>query len=146
MIVENALLKPPLIGREKPYHQDSAIFNLPPDCPVAGAWVALDEADEGNGCMKVVPGTHLRGPVLHYMLSDWQLCDKDLSADQAVAVPLQAGDCLLWDGLLFHGSAANHSLRRRRALQFHYKPCSVDWISKEERLQYFDGLLQGKTC
>ena len=146
MVVENALLKPPLIGREKPWHQDTAIFDLPVDCPVVGAWIALDAADEENGCMQVIPGSHKAGPTPHFMLKDWQLCDRDVTQEKAASIPLQPGDCLLWDGLLFHGSQPNRSTRRRRALQFHYKPLSVPWISKETRLKTFDGVLQGKTC
>src|SRR3712207_519671 len=50
---DQALLKPPLIGREKPWHQDNAYFNLPPETIVAGVWIALDEATPENGCMFV---------------------------------------------------------------------------------------------
>ena len=146
MVVENALLKPPFIGRDKPWHQDSAIFDLPVDCPVVGAWISLDQADEENGCMQVIPGSHKKGAVPHYMLKDWQLCDRDVPEGETVNIPLNPGDCLLWDGLLFHGSQPNKSSRRRRALQFHYKPASVPWIKKEERLKNFDGVLQGKSC
>ena len=41
---DQALIKPPLIGREKPFHQDNAYFNLPSDTTVVGVWIALDEA------------------------------------------------------------------------------------------------------
>ena len=33
---DQALLKPPLIGREKPWHQDNAYFNLPPETAGGG--------------------------------------------------------------------------------------------------------------
>src|SRR5262249_44392265 len=38
-----ALLKPPRLGREKPWHQDNAYFGFPLDTRVVGVWVALDE-------------------------------------------------------------------------------------------------------
>ena len=38
---DQALLKPPLIGREKPWHQDSAYFNLPPESLVVSVWIEL---------------------------------------------------------------------------------------------------------
>src|SRR5690606_13607122 len=44
MFQDMALIKPPRIGREKPWHQDMAYFNIPPETPVVGAWIALDEA------------------------------------------------------------------------------------------------------
>ena len=55
-----ALLKPPR-GREKPWHQDHAYFNLPLDTPIVGVWIALDEATPENGCMHVIPGSHREG-------------------------------------------------------------------------------------
>ena len=65
-----ALLKPPRIGREKPWHQDHAYFNLPLDTPVLGVWIALDRATTANGCMTVIPGSHRRGPVVHFQRRD----------------------------------------------------------------------------
>ena len=51
----------PGIGREKPWHQDHAFFNLPMGTPIVGTWTALDEATLENGCMHVKPGTHKEG-------------------------------------------------------------------------------------
>ena len=61
-----ALLKPPRVGREKPWHQDHAYFDLELRTRVVGVWIALDPATTGNGCMLVKPGSHLRGPVVHF--------------------------------------------------------------------------------
>ena len=36
MFQDMALLKPPRLGREKPWHQDKAYFNFPLDTPVVG--------------------------------------------------------------------------------------------------------------
>ena len=56
-----ALIKPPG-GREKPWHQDRAYFNLTQTTPIVGIWIALDEATPENGCMQVVEGGHRQGP------------------------------------------------------------------------------------
>ena len=50
-----ALIKPPG-GREKPWHQDRAYFNLTQATPIVGIWIALDEATPENGCMQVIEG------------------------------------------------------------------------------------------
>ena len=47
-------------GREKPYHQDHAYFNMQLNAKVIGVWIALDEATEENGCMRCLPGLHRR--------------------------------------------------------------------------------------
>jgi len=50
---EMALSKPPLIGSEKPWHQDNAYFNWLPLYKVATAWIVLDDTTNDNGCMHV---------------------------------------------------------------------------------------------
>src|SRR5207247_726608 len=44
-----ALVKPALIGSEKPWHQDNAYFKYAPLEGVVGFWVALDDASAENG-------------------------------------------------------------------------------------------------
>lgn len=143
---DQALLKPPLIGREKPWHQDNAYFNVPPETPVIGAWIALDEAIPENGCMFVIPQSHRAGPVVHFKRRDWQICDTDVATDHSVAVPLKPGGCLLFHGLLHHGTPPTRSERRRRALQFHYRPASVTTIDASERLAVFGSEGKNVSC
>lgn len=125
MFQDMALIKPPRIGREKPWHQDCAYFNLPLGTPVVGAWIALDEAKIENGCMHVIPGSQREGPVVHFQRRDWQICDTSVALERIVAVPLKPGGCLLFHGLLHHGTPPSRSTLRRRAVQFHYKPAGV---------------------
>lgn len=132
-----ALLKPPLVGREKPWHQDNAFFNLPPQTTVIGVWIALDEAFIENGCMHIIPGTQSKGPVIHWKRRDWQICDTNVQTAQVVAVPLRPGSLLFFHGLLHHGTPPSRSPKRRRAVQYHYKPASVGKISGEEHRAIF---------
>ena len=143
---EMALLKPPHIGREKPWHQDCAYFDLPLETSVVAIWIALEEATPENGCLHLIPGSHRSGPMPHFKRRDWQICDTDVAVDRGVMVPLKPGGCLFWHGLLHHGSPANHSSLSRRALQYHYKPASAEESSKEERLQLFGGEVAGAQC
>jgi phytanoyl-CoA hydroxylase len=143
---DQALLKPPLIGREKPWHQDNAYFNVPPETAVVGIWIALDEATPENGCMYVIPGSHREGPVIHFKRRDWQICDTDVAADNAWTVPLKPGGCLIFHGLLHHGTPPSRSPQRRRALQFHYKPASATQIAAEQRMAVFGSEGKDVTC
>jgi len=132
------LIKPPRIGREKPWHQDFAYFNLPLGTQVVGVWIALDEAMIENGCMHIIPGSHQEGPVVHFQRRDWQICDTDVQVNRCMAVPLKPGSCLLFDGLLHHGTPPSQSDKRRRAVQYHYKPASVAMLDDSaERLRVF---------
>ncbi len=141
-----ALLKPPRLGRDKPWHQDAAYFQIELDAKVVGCWIALDEATIENGCMVIAPGSHLNGPVVHFRRRDWQICDTDVDNSGAVAVPLKPGGLLIFQSLLHHGTPPNDSRLRRRALQFHYRPQSAPLTSQEERLAIFGGEGLGAKC
>ena len=141
-----ALLKPPRVGIEKPWHQDHAYFNLELRTRVVGVWIALDQATIGNGCMLVKPGSHLQGPVVHFKRRDWQICDADVDPLGTLAVPLEPGGCLFFSSLMQHGTAPNTSDQRRRAVQFHYRPSGAELTSLEERMAVFGSEGKDVTC
>jgi len=143
---EMALVKPPHQGREKPWHQDKAYFDYPVETQVVGVWIALDEATIANGCMHVQPQGHLEGPRIHFQRRDWQICDTEIMGKPCVAVPLQPGGVLFFDGLLPHGTPTNHSEHRRKALQFHYASVSAEKAPQEERLKHFGNEGKNVEC
>jgi phytanoyl-CoA hydroxylase len=140
---EMALVKPPRIGADKPWHQDAAYFRVTDPSLIAGVWIALDPALRQNGCMEVVPGSHLGGAVPHVHENDFNRCrivEKHQRAGERVALEMQEGDALIFSALLHHYTAANASDLRRRAIQFHYHQIGAVWGSVEEhrRLYHFD--------
>ncbi len=141
-----ALLKPPRMGREKPWHQDHAYFQLELEARVVGCWIALDEATTANGCMVIAPGSHRKGPMAHFQRRDWQICDTDVDTSRALAAPLKPGGLLIFQSLLHHGTPPNGTSLRRRALQFHYRPQSAPPTSQEKRLAIFGGEGLGAQC
>ena len=141
-----ALLKPPRVGREKAWHQDHAYFDLQLQTRVVGVWIALDPATTGNGCMLIKPGSHLRGPVVHFQRRDWQICDDHVDPLGSLAVPLEPGGCLFFSSLMQHGTAPNTSDERRRAVQFHYRPASAELTSREERMAVFGSEGKDVSC
>jgi len=146
MFQDMALLKPPRLGREKPWHQDLSYFNYDPASKVVGVWIALDEATVENGCMQILPGRHREGPVVHFKRRDWQMCDTDILGQASVAAPLRPGGLLLFDGLLPHGTPDNNSGKRRRALQFHYIGANAKKIAATERMEVFGSEGKDVTC
>ena len=142
-----AMLKPPRIGREKPWHQDMAYFDFPSDTTIVGAWIALDKAVPENGCMMVIPGSHHEGPMPHWTRRDWQICDSDVQLGRIAAVPLPPGGCLLFHCLLHHGTPPTRSHRRRWALQFHYRPQSAKPLPNSDlRLRLFGAEGKDASC
>jgi len=130
LMQEMALVKPPRIGGEKPWHQDAAYFRGSDPHLMFGVWIALDPADRSNGCMEVIRGSHLAGPVPHVPHADINLCTIDprfIQADRRTALPMAPGDALIFHSLIHHYTAAYVSDRRRRALQFHYHQTGMEW-------------------
>ncbi len=132
LLQEMALVKPPKVSGEKPWHQDAAYFRGSDPNLMFGVWIALDPATRDNGCMEVIPGSHLRGPAPHMPAEDINLCTirPDLvRLDERAALPMDPGDVLIFHSLIHHYTAANRSDRRRRALQFHYHQVGLEWTS-----------------
>lgn len=145
-----AMLKPPRLGREKPWHQDHAYFDLPPHERVVGVWIALDEATAANGCMHLLDGGHRDGAILHFNRRDWQICDAHVQAYKArhrcLAAPLPPGGVLLFDSFLPHGTPTNRSDQRRWAVQFHYAPAGAVKWSSQQRMAIFGSEGKDVTC
>ncbi|MBD2847002.1 phytanoyl-CoA dioxygenase family protein [Paenibacillus sp. IB182496] len=146
IVQDQAILKPPTGGAEKPWHQDMAYGNLAYDRSVVGIWIALDPAELDNGCMHVIPRSHMHGGSPHYSVRDWQLCDVNVQVDQDVAVPLKPGGALLFSGLLHHGTPPNFSVKRRRALQLHYAPQSAVKLTPREYKRMFTNEMTNAEC
>ncbi len=146
VVQDQAILKPPTGGAEKPWHQDMAYGNLAYDKAVAGAWIALDPAELDNGCMHVIPYSHRDGGVPHYAERDWQICDTSIQVNRDIAVPLNPGGVLIFSGLLHHGTPPNFSVKRRRALQIHYAPDSAVKLSPQEYKRMFTNEMTGAEC
>jgi ectoine hydroxylase-related dioxygenase (phytanoyl-CoA dioxygenase family) len=51
--------KPPQTGASLDYHQDSAYWDVDPQ-ELVSAWFAFRDVNTGNGCLRVIPGSHLR--------------------------------------------------------------------------------------
>lgn len=74
-------------------------------------WIALDDVDEDNGALWVVPGSHrgARGVRVHQSPANVDTSITPGDGGPAVAVPLRAGEAVLYDHALVHLSAPNHS-------------------------------------
>jgi phytanoyl-CoA hydroxylase len=132
LLQDMALLKPPFLGREKPWHQDSAYFDYGPADLLIGTWTALDPATIENGCMHLIPGSHRAGGRAHYKDRDCQLPDDAVEVEHSIAAPLAPGSVLFFSALLHHGTPPNRSAAPRKAVQFHYRSIDAKRLSLAE--------------
>ncbi len=127
MWASSIFCKPAATGLEVPWHQDGQYWPIRPRATVT-VWIALDEANRANGCMRVIPGSHRCGDFDHE-LSDREdlvlnnvLCDPRIDLDAARDVVLEAGQLSLHDAGLVHGSQPNTSAKRRAGFAIRYMP------------------------
>lgn len=140
-----AMIKP-AGGREKPWHQDHAYFNFPLETRIVGVWIALGRVTPENGCMFVLPGGHRQGPRIHFKRRDWQICDQDILSHKQMALPMDAGDIMIFHAKLPHGTPTNRTQENRWALQYHYVPQDARQVGDEARLAAFGSDGKGVTC
>ena len=95
------------------------------------AMIYLTDTNIENGCLRVIPGSHLRDHHLHHLAtahSEGMQGFKDPSnsayADHPgqLAVPVKAGDLLIGDARLIHGAFANQTNEERPLLTLWFMP------------------------
>lgn len=131
--------KMPRDGKSVSWHQDASYWPITPSKTVT-VWLAIDDADLDNGCMKFLPGSHLHGHLEYRESSsdEGNVLDQTVEEierfGEPVPVVLKAGEISIHSDLLLHGSEANHSDRRRCGLTLRYCPPEVraylDWHLK----------------
>lgn len=148
--------KRPQEGSAFRWHQDSPYWahasrhldRLP------NVMLALDDADEENGCLRVVRGSHRRGllpgrqgdGVLGPLFTDPRFFDEN----EQVAAAMPAGSLLFFSPHTVHGSEPNRSGRARRACVLTYQPPGFDMFKRRGRREWAVGdaapLLGGATA
>jgi phytanoyl-CoA hydroxylase len=122
--VQTMLYFKPPGARGQALHQDQYYLKVQPGTCM-GAWMALDDCDEANGCMQMVPGSQ-NWDVLCTVPADTTKSFTDVTVpipDGVQPVPqiMKAGDVLFFNGQVVHGSYPNTTTNRfRRSLIGHY--------------------------
>lgn len=120
--------KPGGDGMEVPMHQDGAYWPIEPLTTVS-VWIAIDDVDIENGCMRFIPGSHIAKRAMTHHHDDREdialskaVDEKEYDDSTAINVELKAGEMSLHDVYLVHGSNANRSNRRRAGIVLRYMP------------------------
>ncbi|HAD35448.1 MAG TPA: phytanoyl-CoA dioxygenase family protein [Gammaproteobacteria bacterium] len=120
--------KPAVNGRATPWHQDGEYWPIRPvaTCTV---WIAIDDANTENGCLKLIPGSHKKEQLLAHKTNpdpnltlNQELLSSDFDESQAVDLILEAGQMSLHDVRIVHGSEENTSSNSRRGMTLRYMP------------------------
>jgi len=132
--VQTMLYFKPPGARGQALHQDQYYLRVQPGTCMA-AWLALDDCDEANGCMQVVPGSH-ELPLLCTVPADTTQSFTDVTVPlpegmTSVPVQMKAGDVFFFNGQMIHGSYPNTTTNRfRRSMIGHYIVGEAEKVAK----------------
>ena len=112
------------------FHQDNQYTRH--DGPSCNLWIALMPMMPENGCLQVVPRSHLNGTFEAVGTPDddshrrvkWE--PKDF-----VSVNMEPGDCVAFTRLTVHGSGQNSTDDARVAYAIQYHRDDVRWLERE---------------
>ncbi len=125
-----------------PWHQDSGY--LEPYCDgelVITVWLPLVDANEANGCLWVIPGSH-RSPVVTHRLHEsgkyLEIPKDDLPPGEPVICPVKKGGVLLLTNRTVHGSYENTSDIVRWSMDLRYQSAVLPTNAPITRFQHED--------
>jgi non-haem Fe2+, alpha-ketoglutarate-dependent halogenase len=122
--------KMPGDGKRVSWHQDASYWPLTPSKAVT-VWLAIDDADVENACMRFIPRSHWFGHLTYTLTEDdaANVLNQTVASVEQLGAPvdneLRAGEISIHSDLLVHGSEANASSRRRCGLTLRYCPAEV---------------------
>jgi ectoine hydroxylase-related dioxygenase (phytanoyl-CoA dioxygenase family) len=105
------MLKQPFVGGAWEWHQDYGYWYdfgcLYPS--MASCFIAVDRATRDNGCLQVIPGSHLLGRMNHMKVGGQTGADPERVAAVLERLPLVHVEMEPGDGLFFHGNLLHRS-------------------------------------
>lgn len=139
-------------GSNQPLHSDAIHFHTVPALWMAGVWIALEDVDEKNGSLRIVPGSHKwpiyeyhnlnlphpdaieNGEAVNYAKYESFLVDL-IKAERVepVIASLKKGQALVWAANMLHGGCNVEGVtdftrtRLTQANHYFFRGCSIHY-------------------
>ena len=138
------MTKQPRFSSDTGWHQDTRYWNFTTG-DLVNIWIALGEENPHNGCLRVLPGTHLE-PAQRDRLDDALFLRTDLEKNQpllarAVPVELHSGDVLFFHAHCFHAATRNYSPESKQSVVFTFRSLDNRPIAGTKSAQWPELLL-----
>jgi ectoine hydroxylase-related dioxygenase (phytanoyl-CoA dioxygenase family) len=112
-----------------PWTRKAGVWHVQPEIEVMRNVLTLrfhlDDTDETNGALKLLPGTHMNGRLDAVKIKALR------TATESSVCRVKQGDCLVMSPLLLHSSSAGTKPRRRRIIHLDYSdielPGGLTW-------------------
>lgn len=113
------------------FHQDNQ-YTLH-DGPSNNIWIALNPMTPENGCLGVVPRSHLLGTILPQPGGDGKEAPMIPEPKHYLPVRMNPGDAIAFTRLTIHGSGPNHTDDARVAYALQYHRNDTRWYDKASK-------------
>ena len=139
---ESELNKNISTGADFGMHQDYPFFPHRDHSTIA-AWMPLIDTSRENGALHVVPGSHKLGPIEHLGSSEkgFRLNPDEWSLSKGMPINAKAGDVILFNYLVIHGSNQNKSYVRRTSLIYQYNAITDEPLNNAHHDSSGNGML-----
>lgn len=106
---------------QTPWHQDNGVILPEADAGnILTVWFPLTDATYEQGCLRVLPGSHKSG-LMHHCYQDNGLAIHNFDDQNALPIPMKAGDVLFMHQLTSHSSLPNVSNDIRISFDLRYQ-------------------------
>jgi phytanoyl-CoA hydroxylase len=137
-------------GGKFSFHQDNQYTRH--DGPSINLWLALEPMRVENGCLRILPRSHLAGTLEAEIDDAGHRCVRR-QPDDFIPVVMEPGDCVAFSRLTVHGSGANTTAVPRvgYAVQYHREDVRAwwkdeGWIPLIERPRWSVGPVAAISC
>jgi ectoine hydroxylase-related dioxygenase (phytanoyl-CoA dioxygenase family) len=137
--LDQIFYKPGKTGAGTNWHQDNYCFQMPDPFAGTAMWVALHNATEANGTLRVIPKAlarileHSRDPESDHHSRCWP------DETQAVPIVLNAGGVVFFCFNTPHATGANRTNAGRAGLAYHF----LNLMYENQRPDFLDIMQQG---
>ena len=116
------------------FHQDNNYTVHEPALGSINIWVALVDMTPENGCLQVVPRSHLQGQRASRNSDDADAHQQvEIDPLQCLPLRMRAGDAVAFTRWTVHGSGPNHTREPRVAYALQYHRADVKWFDAQAK-------------
>ena len=132
-VSDQIFFKPPRHGSAKPYHQDNFYFRCEPADGVLTSWIALDDVDASNGCLRYIDGSH-RGPRLPHEPVPGEESYNSAPPAELIDLSRESLATVGKGGIVFHHSNALHTSHRNESPRWR-RAYAINWVTADVTCQ-----------
>lgn len=118
------MTKQPQFSSDTGWHRDVRYWSFTTD-ELINLWIALGPENLANGCLRVIPGSHLL-QITPDQVDDALFLRDDIARNEvllksAVPVELNAGDALFFHARTFHSATRNYTTETKHSVVFTFR-------------------------